>query len=195
MARWAGENAYDAEVSAAAARYGVAAPLIKAVIAQESGFDPRAYRQEAKIGDASRGLMQLLLSTARALGYGGPAGNDTTRVGGLYDPAVSVDLGTRLLKQNLDRGKGVDAALSAYNGGWRPSLGFGEPLASTGQFRNQAYVDGVRDKVRYFAALVGQTETTVEADTLPGPKLLSPAVIGLVVLLLGLLAVRYLGGK
>ena len=39
--------------------------LIKAIIAQESGFRPQAQRAEPRINDASRGLMQILYATAR----------------------------------------------------------------------------------------------------------------------------------
>ena len=190
MARWSNENAFDQTVATAAARYGVSAIVIKAVIGQESGFDPNAYRAEPQIGDASRGLMQLLLRTATGLGFTG----DPT---GLYDPEVNVDLGTKLLRQNMDRTSNIDAALSAYNGGFRPALGFGAPLAN-GQYRNQTYVDGVRANIRYFAGLVGATEATViDADgtttTVTSP-LAKAVAIALVTLLAALLALRALGG-
>jgi soluble lytic murein transglycosylase-like protein len=188
MARWPNENAFDQTVATAAARHGVPVVLIKAVIGQESGFDPNAYRAEPQINDASRGLMQVLLSTARGLGFTGDPQ-------GLYDPATNVDLGAKLLKQNLDRGGSVDSALSAYNGGFRPSLGFGVPLAN-GQYRNQSYVDGVRANVRYFAGLVGATEESVDADaTSSGSSTVATVVaISLVALLVALVGLRVFGG-
>lgn len=128
---------YEALARSMSLRHGVAPELILAVMQAESVFDPRAYRAEPQIGDASRGLMQLLLRTARGLGFTGPADQ-------LYDAAVNADLGTKLLAQNL-RARGFDMAkaVSQYNGGYRPALGFGEERSSTGMFGNQAYVDKV----------------------------------------------------
>lgn len=154
--KWARENAFDPEVTAASRQYGVPVALIKAIIGAESGFDPRAYRPESPRpslppspdfpngGDASIGLMQLLVRTARALGFAGT-------IEDLYQPRVNIGLGTRLLKQNLDRAGGdVPNAVSAYNGGWRPSLGYGSPLPS-GLYGNQVYVERVMQYVVYFA--------------------------------------------
>lgn len=174
--RWSRENAYDVEIQAASAEFGVRVPLIKGVIGRESAFVPTAKRGEPQIGDASYGLMQLLYSTAKALGYtGAPEG--------LLDPATNIHYGTMLLAQNLSRTGGDEAsAISAYNGGWRPSLGFGaratKPLrvclawkataprdaklrvltrdcakiqnVAPGEFANQPHVDAVMANVQYF---------------------------------------------
>ncbi len=113
--RWTRENAYDAAIQAASAEFGVRVPLIKGVIGRESAFVPTAKRGEPQIGDAS----YVLYSTAKALGYPGTPD-------GLLDPATNIHYGTMLLAQNLSRTGGDEAsAISAYNGGWRPSLGFG----------------------------------------------------------------------
>jgi len=174
--RWTRENTYDAAVQQASAEFGVRVPLIKGVIGRESAFVPNARRGEPQIGDASYGLMQLLYSTAKGLGYTGTPE-------GLYDPAVNIHYGTQLLAQNLSRAGGDEAsAISAYNGGWRPSLGFGvratQPLrvclawkqtaprdpklrvlardcakvqnVAVGQFANQPHVDAVLANVQYF---------------------------------------------
>ena len=174
--RWSRENAYDAAIQAASAEFGVRVPLIKGVIGRESAFVPTAKRGEPQIGDASYGLMQLLYSTAKALGYTGTPE-------GLLDPATNIHYGTMLLSQNLSRTGGDEAsAISAYNGGWRPSLGFGaratKPLrvclawkataprdaklrvlardcakvqnVAPGEFANQPHVDAVMANVQYF---------------------------------------------
>lgn len=174
--RWSKENAYDAEIQAASAEFGVRVPLIKGVIGRESAFVPTAKRGEPQIGDASYGLMQLLYSTAKALGYTGTPE-------GLLDPATNIHYGTMLLAQNLSRTGGDEAsAISAYNGGWRPSLGFGaratRPLrvclawkataprdaklrvltrdcakiqnVAPGEFANQPHVNAVMANVQYF---------------------------------------------
>lgn len=103
---------YDDLIYDAALRYAVPFDWIKAIIGTESSFNPWAIREEPKIGDASRGLMQILLRTARGLGY-------TGEPEGLFDPALNIDLGTRLLRQLIDRyGSGsFERIYSAYNSG------------------------------------------------------------------------------
>lgn len=106
---------FDQIISAAALEWSVPEDWIRATIATESNWDPQAFRDEPKIGDASRGLMQLLLTTARGLGYeGAPEG--------LFDPATNISLGTQLLA-DLRRRYGTDPrdVYSAYNSG-RPKL-------------------------------------------------------------------------
>jgi transglycosylase-like protein with SLT domain len=180
--RWTRENAYDDAVRAASAEFGVRVPLIKGVIGRESAFVPTARRVEAQLGDASYGLMQLLYSTAKALGYTGTPE-------GLLDPATNIHYGTMLLAQNLSRTGGDEASsISAYNGGFRPSLGFGaratRPLriclawkataprdaklrvltrdcakiqnVAPGEFANQVHVDAVLANVRYFEEQAAQ---------------------------------------
>lgn len=113
-------HTYDALFLAAGQAYGVDPALIKAHAAQESGFDPGAYRAEPRIGDASYGLMQLLYATAVALGYSGarPTVTDQQNLTGLYAPGVNVPLAARLVKQNLDgSGGNLDTAIAAYNEG------------------------------------------------------------------------------
>ena len=103
MGKWARENDFDDFVRAESARYGIPVAVIKATIATESGFNPGAYRKEPQLGDASRGLMQVLLTTARGLGYTGEPGDDLKRISGLYDPWTSIQLGTFYLARQAGR--------------------------------------------------------------------------------------------
>ena len=101
---------FRAMIEAKAAREGVDAALVAALICQESSFDPGAVSRAG-----ARGLMQVLPPTgrvlARSLGL-------RYQKGALNDPSVSLDLGTRYLRQMLDRfGGRVERALAAYNAG------------------------------------------------------------------------------
>lgn len=114
------EDAYDGIIRPMAAQQRVPAALVKAVIAHESRFVPTAIRGEPQLNDASRGLMQLLFATARdELGFNGTPD-------ALFNPGVNIPLGVRYLAKQRDRAGGDWAgAVSAYNGGYRPELGFG----------------------------------------------------------------------
>lgn len=145
--RWTREHAFDAEIQAAATRHNVPLALIQATIGIESGFMPGVVNQ----GDpgSAWGLMQMIPATARALGYDGPMGDLLSR------PALAIDLGTQLLAQNLARSGGsVADSVSAYNGGFRPSLGFGA-VRPNGLYANQGYVNRVLEAVRYFGGTGG----------------------------------------
>lgn len=90
---------------------------VLAFVAVESGFNPNAYRFEPRLGEASYGLMQTLESTARDLGFTGPAEQ-------LFDPATSLTFGMRylrwswdLLRQRLGRDPDPSEWVAAYNAG------------------------------------------------------------------------------
>jgi soluble lytic murein transglycosylase-like protein len=111
---------YDAAILAASGRYVVDPALIKAVISKESSWNPNAYRAEPQIGDASRGLMQILYRTAQGIGY---VGSEQ----GLFDPATNIDFGTKFLAEKLNQ-YGYPAGVSAYNAG-RPITGNAQYVA------------------------------------------------------------------
>ncbi|RPJ86773.1 MAG: hypothetical protein EHM18_04510 [Acidobacteria bacterium] len=90
---------------------GIDPYLLLALMKQESGFQPDAISPAS-----ARGLMQLMSPTARELSrrlrvpYRGTAT--------LYQPEISIRLGTFYLKQMIDDFAGVlEKGLAAYNGG------------------------------------------------------------------------------
>jgi soluble lytic murein transglycosylase-like protein len=86
---------------AAADRYGLPRQLVRSVMAAESAFEPRAVSPKGAIG-----LMQLMPSTAQALGANP------------YDPPQNVDAGARYLRDLLTRyDNRLWHALAAYNAG------------------------------------------------------------------------------
>lgn len=141
MGRFARENEFDPLVNSAVESVANmdgpwpipkdrAFALVKGLIAAESSFNPSATRGEPHLGDASIGLMQVLYSTAKGLGFPGPTG-DVTKLTGLYAPATNTYYGARLLRKLLLQAGNEAGAISAYNGGYRPSLGFGRPRTAT----------------------------------------------------------------
>lgn len=93
---------YREEIREIAARHGVNADLVEAVIRVESAFNPRAVSNKG-----AQGLMQLMPRTASALG-----------VRNVFDPYQNIDGGVRHLRYLLDRYPGnVSLALAAYNAG------------------------------------------------------------------------------
>jgi len=89
-------------IDAAAQRQGVDPALVREVARQESAFRPCAISSKG-----AEGLMQLMPATQAQFSVTDP-----------FDPGQSLDAGTKLLKQLLDRYHGdLSLALSAYNAG------------------------------------------------------------------------------
>jgi endonuclease YncB( thermonuclease family) len=86
-------------------QYGVDPVLVRAVVRQESNWDPRATSNKG-----ARGLMQLMPPTAGDYGVTDP---DT-----LYDPQTNLQTGIQHLKRLLGKYPGDEQmALAAYNAG------------------------------------------------------------------------------
>lgn len=96
------DGRYDSHILDAAAAHGVSDQLVKAVIAQESEFDPLAVSSKG-----ARGLMQLMPPTARRFG-----------VADSFDARQNIFGGVQYLRFLLDMFSGdVGLALAGYNAG------------------------------------------------------------------------------
>jgi soluble lytic murein transglycosylase-like protein len=155
-------TAYDTLIDASSLANGVPFAWIKAVIATESGFDTQAYRDEG--WDQSYGLMQLLYSTAKKLGFSGDAVN-------LYDPAINISLGARLLKQLIASwGRNFDRVYSAYNSG--------QPDAYLTNNEVAAHVNRARNFLQVIEA-----EQAAVGETPEEPPVETPGTMDIVLLL------------
>lgn len=97
-------TAFDKSIFQSAAVHRVDPLFLHAIIATESAHNPTAV---SHVG--ARGLMQIMPATGDTLGVEKVA---------LFNPAVNVDAGARLLKRLQRRyGRNFDLILSAYNAG------------------------------------------------------------------------------
>lgn len=157
----------------AAQKSPVPVGFVLAVMDKESQGNPKAYRAEPAINDGSIGLMQMLLRTAKGVGYPGVAGS-ASNLSGLFDPPTNIHFAVRHLTGLWKQlGNAADVA-SAYNGGTRPKLGYGgvyrgepydtvlardqitgQPISTRrvnpGEYANQPYVDKVLALYREYA--------------------------------------------
>lgn len=138
------EQKYQTPIALASQKYGVPIELIMGHIKQESGFNPNAYRAEPQINDASYGMMQLLLKTAKGL-------DPNATLEKLYDANYNIDLGTRLIAQNLKKYPNVSDAIAAYNSGTPRKNENGEYVNSKGVPNVDYYVKQVTKYMNQYA--------------------------------------------
>ena len=141
-----------------AAARGTEAPLLAAIIREESRFDPRALSPAS-----ARGLTQFVLPTARRVGR--TLGFARIMPPDLHDPAIAVPLGASYLAELAARFQGEPTAMvAAYNAGedqtalWQRYCLSAEPeelLSKIGFGETRAYVARVLESRAAYRALGG----------------------------------------
>jgi soluble lytic murein transglycosylase-like protein len=97
-----GSAGYDPHIRTASEKYRIPEELLRAVMAVESNYNPRALSEKGAIG-----LMQLMPRTAEDM-----------YVGDVWDPGQNIDGGARYLRQLANQYQGdVVKTLAAYNAG------------------------------------------------------------------------------
>ena len=140
---------FEDTIRAQAQARGLSPALVAGIIRQESAFDPRAT---SPVG--ARGLMQLMPATARETA--GKLDKSYSQEE-LYDPELSIELGTFYFSQLLKNFDGnVELALAGYNGGpnrirrlWNEA----GPSAELDDFVENLYLDESRDYVKRILVL------------------------------------------
>ena len=122
---------YDSLILGSARRYGISPALVKAVCLAESAMNPLAVSHAG-----AQGLMQLMPGTAGDMDVDDP-----------FDPAQSIDGGSRYLARQLRTFGSVELALAAYNAGPAAVKAAGgvPPIRET-----LGYVDKVQRFYRFF---------------------------------------------
>jgi len=96
------EHLFHPFILQAASRHDIDPALVKAIIMAESGYNPNAISKRG-----AKGLMQLMPSTAEALG-----------VEDVFNPEQNISGGVRYFKKLVNRFDGdIKLALAAYNAG------------------------------------------------------------------------------
>jgi soluble lytic murein transglycosylase-like protein len=128
---------YDRLIRNTADSFDIDPALVKAVVAAESNFMPRAV---SSVG--AQGLMQLMPGTARAMGVRRP-----------FAPSDNIRGGVRYLRTLLDRFDELGHALAAYNAGPDAVVRYGgiPPFPET-----EAYVTKVLSKYRRYQTSFSQ---------------------------------------
>ena len=140
------DTRYSKEIAEAAARHGIPAQLVRAVVFQESRFDPTARGKKGEYG-----LMQLLPSGAVA-DWAKYRKQHVPSAEELLKPELNLEIGCWYLGRALRRWRGYDGAvelaLAQYNAGegrakrWKPESKKGQvtpriTIASTKRYVEQ----------------------------------------------------------
>ncbi len=154
---------YWTTIKAESAKNGLDPYLVASLIRQESEFNPSAVSYAN-----AWGLMQLLPSVGKSLAREEGIAHFQTFM--LLDPETNIRLGTRYLKQMLDKFGGVpEYALAAYNAGdsrvadWQaagPYSGMDEFVESIPFTQTREYVQAILRNIEIYREIDAQSDTT-----------------------------------
>lgn len=157
-------------IEVAARKHSVEVALIKAVIKAESNWDVNASRYEKHKTDASWGLMQLMLETARWI-----LKEDKLSITELIKPTKNISAGTIYLKYQLDRYEGnMHDAIAAYNAG-------SVRRKKDGTYINQKYVDKVYNYYKQYQQNPYEEPATISGFPIMMFALLAAGGVALIV--------------
>jgi hypothetical protein len=126
---------YQQQVQTAAKQHEVDPALVHAVIAAESGYNPKAVSNKGAIG-----LMQIMPDTGRRFG---------AKTKDLYSPGENIAVGVRYLAELIEMFDGdIVLAIASYNAGENAVIRFGRKVPPYPETR--AYVPRV---LRYYESL------------------------------------------
>jgi soluble lytic murein transglycosylase len=147
---------YWETIKAESAKNNLDPYLVASLIRQESEFNPSAISPANAYG-----LMQMLPSVGKSLAH--QEGMSNFQTFQLLDPATNIRLGTRYLRQGLNKFGGVsEYALAAYNAGdnrveeWQaagPYQGIDEFVESIPFTETREYVEGILRYVETYKAI------------------------------------------
>ena len=150
------DHRYDPEIKAAAKEYDVPAPLVKAVVWQESRFHSHARGTKGEIG-----LMQI--REAATMEWATAEGIRGFQHEFIYDPALNTRVGAWYLSKLLKRYRSTDNplpyALADYNAGRGNVLKWNRGEASTNSARfmeamtfptTRAYIQHVMERYEIY---------------------------------------------
>lgn len=142
------------EIQTAARRHGLDPQLVRAVVFQESRFDPFARGRAGEVG-----LMQVLPSGAAAE-WGRVKKRKAPDVNELYDPAVNLDIGCWYLACGMRKyatyEKAAELALSRYNAGesrsekWKPEQKNGDVIGRITIASTKTYVAKIMERYQEY---------------------------------------------
>jgi len=162
---------YWSIIKAESAKNNVDPYLVASLIRQESEFNPSVISYAN-----AWGLMQLLPSVGRSLAK--QEGMKNFQTFQLLDPETNIRLGTRYLKQTLDKFNGVaEYALAAYNAGdsrvqdWQaagPYSGMDEFVESIPFTQTRDYVQAILRNIEIYREIDASDNTSKAAKETSG---------------------------
>ena len=164
---------YWTTIKAESAKNNLDPYLVASLIRQESEFNPSVISYAN-----AWGLMQLLPSTGKTLAR--EEGMTHFQTFQLLDPETNIRLGTRYLRQTLDRFGGIpEYALAAYNAGesrvedWQaagPYSGIDEFVESIPFTQTRDYVQAILRNIEIYREIDASTTTTTAASKAPSGR-------------------------